>query len=156
MEFRRVSINKWPWNDAAARKDMACGKDANTLWLSDDRALLFHITSEENSKAILANGAQAKVCRIGFDGREQQKAFWANCVPIVSHSVEIWMPHIEGGNVCVLGVEVERQTLIERYHFEPSWSFWDHSRDSDFSPSIHTWREFSSSGSNCCFLFSWL
>ena len=116
-------IDIWPWNCEQARRDMGCTGDCNTVFIGSETALLFHVTTEKNAESIMLNGPKAAVCTIGFDGREQPNAFWANCVPFVTHAVEIWMPHIEAEPLAVLAVTVKVEVLRSRYHFEHTWNF---------------------------------
>jgi len=98
-------------------------EDANRIIRSDDLLLGFHLTTPEGFNGILKTGAHERVCKVGFDGREQPHGFWLNCVPFLPYSIEQSTPYFDSDtDMRILGFAVPLDTV--RYlHVETTWPF---------------------------------
>lgn len=121
-------LDFWPWNDAAALKDMGLRRDETRIFLHDaagagqpTHQVLFHVTSADRAESILRDGPQANVCKVGFTGAPSEKAFFCGNYPFVPHAIEQWMPHIDRREISIIKVLVALDVAAARYNFSPSW-----------------------------------
>lgn len=116
-------VDCWPWNDKDAMEDIAAAPADAIVMTSGDHFVGYHVTSKAAAAEILRDGPKANACRIGFDGREQQSAFWVNSVPFIPYCVEQMMPHIDGGDIAILMIVADYEKAEIGYHFEHTWPF---------------------------------
>lgn len=121
QKFWCIDVKGSPFDDPDVRHDTGAPIDCRAGWVADDgTVMLFHTTTRENAESILANGPRENVCRIGFAGIEQPKAFWCSTIPLW-FPYEQWMPHLDGADLKTLAVFVSQHVSSHRGWFNSTW-----------------------------------
>lgn len=131
--FRLIKLSGGLWGSKVWAREAGWRPDGNYLWTTGtgykrpDRLLLFHTTTAEAARSILAGGPERRIPLRGFDGWAGEAAFWCSSVPIVQDGLEVWNPRLaptDGSvvEVVTLGVMVRTVTALEdRLRVDSTW-----------------------------------